>query len=66
MRVWALALGALVAIAGIVWLLQGIGVLPGSFMTGSLLWAVIGGACIAVGAALVRWGARAPTRGGGA
>jgi hypothetical protein len=43
---------ALVAIGG-VWFLQGVGVLPGSFMTGQTKWAVIGGIAAVVGAALL-------------
>lgn len=34
---------------GTVWLLQGINVLPGSFMTGDPKWAVIGGILAAAG-----------------
>jgi LPXTG-motif cell wall-anchored protein len=41
-------------ILGCVWVLQGIGVLPGSFMTGETAWAVYGGLLILVAlAALV-------------
>jgi hypothetical protein len=47
-------LGVVLLLIGGVWLLQGIGVLPGSFMTGQTKWAVIGGITVAVGlAALV-------------
>jgi hypothetical protein len=38
---WAL-IGVLLLAAGVVWALQGFGVLPGSFMSGSLTWAIIG------------------------
>jgi len=38
---------------GAVWFFQGIGVLPGSFMTGQARWAVIGGVVAAAG--LVLW-----------
>ena len=43
---------------GGVWTLQGIGVLPGSFMTGEPLWAVIGAVFLAVGGSLVLVGFR--------
>ena len=43
---------ALIAIGGI-WFFQGIGVLPGSFMSGDRKWAVIGGICVAVGVGLI-------------
>ena len=35
--------GGLLSFVGTVWILQGINVLPGSFMTGQTRWAVIGG-----------------------
>ena len=39
---------ALIAVGG-VWLFQGIGVLPGSVMTGVTRWAVIGSVVVVVG-----------------
>lgn len=42
--------GTLLMITGVIWFLQGINVLPGSFMTGQTKWAVIGGTCFVVGA----------------
>jgi hypothetical protein len=47
-----LILGGLMIVVGGVWLLQGIGVLPGSFMTGQSFWAIIGGLVLAVGIAM--------------
>jgi hypothetical protein len=38
---------------GIIWFLQGINVLPGSFMTGQIRWAVYGGIAVAVGVGMV-------------
>ena len=38
-----------VLLAGTVFFFQGIGVLPGSFMTGRSEWAFIGGAMVGVG-----------------
>lgn len=35
--------GVLLMIVGVVWFLQGINVLPGSFMTGQTKWAINGG-----------------------
>ena len=49
MRYVLLILGGLMILIGGVWLLQGIGVLPGSFMTGQKKWAVYGGLLAAVG-----------------
>lgn len=45
--------GVLLVIAGAIWFLQGIGALPGSFMTGQGEWAVYGGIAFALGLALV-------------
>lgn len=45
--------GVLLVLMGGVWILQGINVLPGSFMTGQTRWAVIGAVTAAVGIALV-------------
>lgn len=47
------ALGALLILAGGVWLLQGINILPGSFMTGQIRWAIYGGISIAIGIGLI-------------
>jgi hypothetical protein len=38
--------------AGLVWFGQGVGAIPGSFMTGDPTWAWIGAACVVVGAAI--------------
>lgn len=37
-----LILGGLCLLTGLVWTLQGAGVLPGSFMTGSRFWLAVG------------------------
>jgi hypothetical protein len=51
----AVRIVALIAVlAGIVFFFQGIGVIPGSFMTGRSEWAVIGAALVA-GAAALFW-----------
>ena len=38
---------------GAIWFLQGINVLPGSFMTGDIRWAFYGGVAMSVGAFLL-------------
>lgn len=43
---------------GAVWVLQGVGVLPGSFMTGQSFWAWTGAALILAGAAVLYRGFR--------
>ena len=35
-------LGVLCLLAGCVWILQGVNILPGSFMTGQMKWAIYG------------------------
>ncbi len=51
---WILnGLGLLLILSGCVWFLQGIGVLPGSFMSGQLQWAVNGGIAVVIGAAIL-------------
>jgi len=36
------AVGVLLLLAGVVWTLQGLGYVGGSFMSGATIWAVIG------------------------
>jgi uncharacterized membrane protein HdeD (DUF308 family) len=50
MRIVTNVLAALLVLFGIVWFLQGINVLPGSFMTGQIKWAIYGGIAVLVGA----------------
>ena len=53
MRTVLAVFGVLLALIGFGWFLQGIGVLPGSFMTGEIRWAVYGGVAVVVGIGLV-------------
>lgn len=53
-RTWLfVVLGAVLVLVGAVWALQGVGVLGGSAMTGSTLWAVIGPIVAVVGLVLI-------------
>jgi hypothetical protein len=45
-------IGVLMILAGAVWILQGINILPGSFMTGQIRWAIYGAIAVVVGLAL--------------
>ncbi len=45
--------GVLLVLMGSIWFLQGINVLPGSFMTGQTRWAVRGGIAAVVGIVLL-------------
>ena len=44
-----IVLGAVLALTGVVWILQGFGFVGGSFMTGATIWAVIGSVTTLVG-----------------
>jgi len=48
-----LVLGVLLILGGLVWILQGVNVLPGSFMTGDPGWAWRGAGMLVVGIALI-------------
>ena len=41
MRITLNIVASLLVLAGAIWFLQGINVLPGSFMTGQIQWAVL-------------------------
>ena len=58
-----LIVGVVLVLVGAVWFGQGIGVIGGSFMTGAIVWAVIGAPMVFVGALLIRAGNRARVRG---
>ena len=53
MRILLNIIGVLLVIGGCVWFLQGINVLPGSFMTGQTKWAVYGGLAFVAGVLLL-------------
>ncbi|MDP3853233.1 hypothetical protein [Phenylobacterium sp.] len=46
-------LGAVLCGVGVIWILQGIGFLPGSFMSGQMVWAAIGVVAVIVGLAML-------------
>jgi hypothetical protein len=48
-RIALIVVSVLLIGAGTVWFLQGINVLPGSFMTGQVAWAWRGGIAVVVG-----------------
>jgi len=54
MRLAVRVIAVLALLAGVVFFFQGIGVIPGSFMTGRSEWAVIGAALVA-GAGALLW-----------
>jgi hypothetical protein len=58
MRILLNVVGIVLAFFGSVWFLQGINVLPGSFMTGQIKWAVYGGIAFVVGVIVLIWANR--------
>jgi hypothetical protein len=53
MRIVLNIFGVLCLLLGCVWILQGINILPGSFMTGQTKWAIYGGVLVVVAAVLL-------------
>ena len=62
MRLGSVVLGLIGILVGGVWILQGSGVLLGSFMTGQRLWLVIGIVVAVIGLALTYSGIRPARR----
>ena len=58
MRILLNIVGIVLVFFGGVWFLQGINVLPGSFMTGQIKWAVYGGIAFVVGVIVLIWANR--------
>jgi hypothetical protein len=57
-RILLLGAGSLITVAGVVFTLQGVGVIGGSFMSGTTTWAVAGPLIALAGLALVVAGLR--------
>ena len=49
MKIVLNVVGIVMVLMGGIWFLQGIGLLPGSFMTGQTRWAVYGGITVVIG-----------------
>jgi hypothetical protein len=58
MRIASSIIGVVMVLMGSVWILQGINVLPGSFMTGQLRWAAWGTVAVIAGIGLLVWASR--------
>ena len=58
MKIVLNTLAVLLILAGGIWFLQGINVLPGSFMTGDPQWAINGGIMIVIGGVILWWNNR--------
>jgi hypothetical protein len=53
MKIFLNILGVFLILAGGVWFLQGVNILPGSVMSGQTQWAINGGIAIVLGIGLV-------------
>jgi hypothetical protein len=53
-RLLLLVVGAIAVVVGAVWIGQGLNLIPGSFMTGSRTWLLIG-LLVAAGGAVLLW-----------
>ena len=58
MKLFINVIAILLILSGGVWFLQGINILPGSFMSGQIQWAIYGGIAILVGVVLLIWNRR--------
>lgn len=56
-------LGALLILAGAVWIGQGLNLIQGSSMSGSAFWAAVGAICLVAGLGLLSWPWRQPREG---
>jgi hypothetical protein len=61
-RVLLVAAGSLLTLAGVIFALQGVGVIGGSFMSSTTTWAVFGPLIAVAGLTLVALGLRRPRR----
>lgn len=57
MRGWRGVVAAILFVVGLVWIGQGFGVIPGSFMTSDLRWAMAG-AGLVIAAGVLVWSGR--------
>ena len=61
MRIVLNIVGLILILVGCIWLLQGVNLLRGSFMTGHIRWAVYGGIAVVVGIVVLVAAARRRT-----
>jgi len=55
MKIVIQVFSVLLFLTGLVWFLQGINILPGSYMSGDPQWAINGGVAMAIGIGLFVW-----------
>lgn len=64
LRIAGVVVGALCVLMGVIWIFQGINVIPGSFMTGDIDWSYRGGALAVVGLVVLFLSIRKPRANG--
>ena len=60
LRIAGAIVGALCVLMGVVWIFQGVNVIPGSFMTGDIDWSYRGGVLAVVGLVVLFLSLRKP------
>jgi len=58
MKITLYIIGGLLILSGAVWFLQGINILPGSFMSGDPQWSINGAIAVVIGIGLILFGKR--------
>jgi hypothetical protein len=58
MKTFLNIIGVILILAGGIFFLQGINILPGSYMTGDPQWAINGGIMVVIGVGLMLWANR--------
>ncbi len=53
MRPVRVVIAVILGLAGLVWMAQGLGVLPGTAMSGSIFWAIVGAALVVVAVMII-------------
>lgn len=61
-RPWLVIGGVLIALVGLLFTLQGVGVVTGSPMTGTTLWSILGPVIMVIGVVVAAVGMRRPDR----
>ena len=60
MKQGAYIVAALMVLIGLVWMGQGVGLIPGSFMSGQIIWTFIGFVVVLAAGGLGWWANRRP------
>jgi len=58
MKTVLISIGVLLVLAGGIWALQGVNILPGSYMSGNPQWTINGAIAIVIGVGVILWARR--------